>query len=450
MIEQQVHEREFIVTGSRKGRNAPRVLPAFVTNTFMGDKSVFRKANLLKYLNKPSQKAFSRMWGRKLTEKKIRGSVGWTLWNEFLTFCFIYSHSPRIDDLKHFRYVVSIFLHHHLLITQPSVGNFLSNPKQLEVWCTKLCKVYLVFRGYRWKRGKTLKQFFPCLDGLIEECYYKMDGHRRKPGKTPIRASLLRKIYAKRLPYLNRDAGKLSKMDSILCYAHIIQTSHKRAGLWCRTSRKDDPDVEFLDTGLLFDHMRRNVLKGQYYGQATDSTAVAVDTIGHKTILSKCNRGTCTNGSDVSILAKSTDPVFLAEQYTIQDTFYFIHRWEFSDVEGSKIDFSSLPHGKLTPILPDFQDSRLAITKGLFIRLLRKLVSPYVTQWKLQFVSGHSCRVGRTLDLMSAGVPRTMIAKSGGWDSYDTVLIYLFGGYDALVSVASLVPHTDFIPLSYF
>ena len=57
--------------------------------------------------------------------------------------------------------------------------------------------------------------------------------------------------------------------------------------------------------------------------------------------------------------------------------------------------------------------------------------------------------MGRTIDLAGLEVFKELIMKSGGWQDWKTVLIYLYGGCESLLAIVSDIPETDFVHLKY-
>jgi len=153
------------------------------------------------------------------------------------------------------------------------------------------------------------------------------------------------------------------------------------------------------------------------------------------------------------VLSKSCTDKEIASEFSPERALYYIHGWTFPSIDGARIDLSSLSFGKNTPIFPKSCGSNVAIKSSRFVTIMKKIFKPYIRNKNdLKLFAGHAWRIGRTHDSMKMQLPKGLICKSGGWDTWATVLNYLYGGAEILCSLGCAVPSDELtqVPVRYF
>ena len=160
------------------------------------------------------------------------------------------------------------------------------------------------------------------------------------------------------------NMGKLSEAD-IVALNYIIV--HKHLVFFLRIHSNDNLLISFRVLGLLFDNFYQRVM--QHKSLLGEKVCLLAAANHHKTIIYCCNRGTCTNGSDIAYVTKHSSPEYMRTEFSVADALTYIHGWSFASRDGARLSFSGLKFGKRTTLIPFHSDIHVAMHKNQLISL---------------------------------------------------------------------------------
>ena len=237
LIDEQVKERSFINTGSRKNRSAFRVLPDYVAAEFMG---IASKADVECF--SPFAYVFPTIRHVKcfVSSKSTIPSFNkdcWSSWKKFIRFCekFKYTFEFSYDSCDAFLTSLQAFMHWRLCVTQSPVGNYFVLEGTFEKWAVQIVKAFCVNINRKFNKKFTMKYFWPekSLYSFTANTFSQLDTYKKKRSKTPAKGCLIRKLWFERLPFMKASVGRLSQEDLVLCICTVLYFSHKRMNILC-------------------------------------------------------------------------------------------------------------------------------------------------------------------------------------------------------------------------
>ena len=168
-----------------------------------------------------------------------------------MQYCLEHNHIVVLNwsDKERFRDQIESFLRYHHVRQKGGKGNAIVDCPTMRGWGEQLIRMFCIFNNRRFVRKTrhnpgTILQFFRpehpngTLDDVCRDAYAHLDLYRRKPCRTPCRASTLLTIWKRRLPIMLKTAGKLCRYDRILCNCVIVYYSHNVRDYDALTIRK--------------------------------------------------------------------------------------------------------------------------------------------------------------------------------------------------------------------